>query len=255
MATSAPLVSAEEGAPLAPSKAERDATGATSGGRSAGGGGGGGGAAAGLGSIEKGLGFTHSSARASVASSHEPTEHNYASLDFLLCVGAFNFRDEDIFGNLLSKDVDDVPYAAYLPDATWTCRVGEAASQAKHYVDDEGAVANLLSTLCTLSQQLPPPDQSVVGSVYGDDGLAGQADADLVASALDHLERIEALTGGKQLAFFLDYDGTLTPIVENPSAAILSRRRARSSAALAARYPTAIVSGARARRRRARAAR
>ena len=50
-------------------------------------------------------------------------------------------------------------------------------------------------------------------------------------------------TGTKRLVVFLDYDGTLTPIVENPSAAILSEEARSVVRALAAAYPTAIVSG------------
>jgi hypothetical protein len=46
-----------------------------------------------------------------------------------------------------------------------------------------------------------------------------------------------------QIAFFLDYDGTLTPIVENPSEAKLSEEARSVVRALSARYPTAIVSG------------
>ncbi len=48
---------------------------------------------------------------------------------------------------------------------------------------------------------------------------------------------------GQRLAFFLDYDGTLTPIVENPSEAKLPEEARAVVRALAARYPTAIVSG------------
>ena len=42
---------------------------------------------------------------------------------------------------------------------------------------------------------------------------------------------------------FLDYDGTLTPIVENPSDAKLTEETRSTVRDLAARYPTAIVSG------------
>jgi len=165
-------------------------------------------------------------------------------LDMIVCVGCHSMRDEDIFGNLLSKDDDDVPYADYLPEQTWTCRVGEQPSQAKHFVDDVRAVQLLLSSLASLSHTLPPPEASVHGSIIGDDATGeGVAQTDLVASALDHLEGIHQKIGQRQLAFFLDYDGTLTPIVENPSAAILSEEARSVVRALAARYPTAIVSG------------
>ena len=142
-----------------------------------------------------------------------------------------------------------MPYAAYLPENIWTCRVGEAASQARHFVEHEQAVHSLLASLSAISTQLPPPEASVMGSVYGgDEGNAsamhgGVANAELVASALDHLEEIESQMHSKQLAFFLDYDGTLTPIVNNPSDAIISEETRSIVRALALRYPAAIVSG------------
>ena len=187
--------------------------------------------------------------------STEPSEFGAPGLDYILCVGQFNFRDEDIFGNLVahkdenSKDAsDDVPYAVHLPETIWTVRVGEAASQAKHFVEDEREVHALLATLSNVSQTMPPPEGLPGGSsVYGDDGapsLRGDGpEAEPVASALDHLAAIEGLASGMQLAFFLDYDGTLTPIVDNPNAAILSEEARSVVRGLAARYPTAIVSG------------
>jgi len=167
-------------------------------------------------------------------------------------VGAWCMRDEDIFANLHSRDEGDLPYASELPEQIWTCRVAEAASQAKHYLEDEKEVHALLATLSSLSQSdaRPPPEHSVVGSVYGDDGspsLRGDngdvVRGELVALALDNLGTIEQVAAGKQLAFFLDYDGTLTPIVDNPNAAVLSEEARSTVRALAARYPTAIVSG------------
>ena len=187
-----------------------------------------------------------------VKPSCEPSEAGVQpSLDWVLCIGAWSMRDEDIFSNLVSKDEDDVPYAAELPEQTWTARVGNAPSQAKHYLDDEREVHSTIAMLAGLSQadSRPPPEMSVVGSVYGDessrigdqtfDGVRGEP----VASALDQLEAIEVLAAGRQLAFFLDYDGTLTPIVDNPNAAVLSEEARSTVRALAARYPTAIVSG------------
>ena len=44
-------------------------------------------------------------------------------------------------------------------------------------------------------------------------------------------------------AFFLDYDGTLTPIVDNPFEARLSEEARSVLRSLAMRYKTAIVSG------------
>jgi len=48
---------------------------------------------------------------------------------------------------------------------------------------------------------------------------------------------------GRALALFLDYDGTLTPIVERPEDAALAPETREVLRALAARHPVAIVSG------------
>ncbi len=48
---------------------------------------------------------------------------------------------------------------------------------------------------------------------------------------------------GRRLALFLDYDGTLTPIVERPEAAVLDGSTREVLRRVAARYPVAIVSG------------
>lgn len=41
-------------------------------------------------------------------------------------------------------------------------------------------------------------------------------------SALDMFEQIIAASKGKQIVMFLDYDGTLSPIVEDPDRAFMS---------------------------------
>jgi alpha,alpha-trehalase len=61
--------------------------------------------------------------------------------------------------------------------------------------------------------------------------------------ALDHAEAVARRIGGRRPAVFLDYDGTLTPIVERPEAATLSSASRRSIRAFAARFPVAVVSG------------
>jgi trehalose 6-phosphate phosphatase len=63
-----------------------------------------------------------------------------------------------------------------------------------------------------------------------------------IASALDHIEDIIAVRG-KRLAVFLDYDGTLTPIVGRPEQAVLSDSTRMVLCALAAKVPVAILSG------------
>ncbi|EFJ50921.1 hypothetical protein VOLCADRAFT_43532, partial [Volvox carteri f. nagariensis] len=62
---------------------------------------------------------------------------------------------------------------------------------------------------------------------------------------LTHFESFKAAVEGKRLAVFLDYDGTLTPIVSNPDDAIMSQEASMRNVvqAVARAFPTAIISG------------
>lgn len=62
-------------------------------------------------------------------------------------------------------------------------------------------------------------------------------------SALDGIDEIVAQIGGRKLACFLDYDGTLTPIVERPEEAILSEATRSAVRDLARIATVALVSG------------
>lgn len=62
-------------------------------------------------------------------------------------------------------------------------------------------------------------------------------------SALDCRAEITARLENKRLVVFLDYDGTLTPIVARPELAVLSEDTRRIVQELATRCPVAIVSG------------
>jgi len=64
----------------------------------------------------------------------------------------------------------------------------------------------------------------------------------MLPSALDHVEEI-AGNRGRDLAIFLDYDGTLTPIVNDPEKALLSDSMRQTLRALARHMPVAILSG------------
>lgn len=56
-------------------------------------------------------------------------------------------------------------------------------------------------------------------------------------------DQLLARMQGKRVAVFLDYDGTLTPIVRNPDAAFISNEMRETVRDLAGVFPTAIVSG------------
>jgi alpha,alpha-trehalase len=60
----------------------------------------------------------------------------------------------------------------------------------------------------------------------------------MIPSALEHVEEI---TGHRRLAVFLDYDGTLTPIVSQPDQALLSDSTRQVVRTLAVHAPVAIL--------------
>jgi trehalose-phosphatase len=71
----------------------------------------------------------------------------------------------------------------------------------------------------------------------------GESNTAALPSALAQLEQIQIRVRNKSLAVFLDYDGTLTPIVESPDKAVLSEEM-RSTIEELARYCTVgVISG------------
>jgi alpha,alpha-trehalase len=65
----------------------------------------------------------------------------------------------------------------------------------------------------------------------------------MIPSALDRIDEILASARGSRLAVFLDYDGTLTPIVNHPEEAVLSDSTRQTLQNLASHVPVAILSG------------
>ncbi|KAK4748549.1 hypothetical protein SAY87_015135 [Trapa incisa] len=64
-------------------------------------------------------------------------------------------------------------------------------------------------------------------------------------SALSSFDKIMDQAKGKKIAIFLDYDGTLSPIVDDPDCAIMSNDMRSAVKNVAAHFPTAIISGRR----------
>ena len=60
---------------------------------------------------------------------------------------------------------------------------------------------------------------------------------------MQNFDQLEAAAAGKLITVFLDYDGTLTPIVNNPDAAFLSEHVREAVRRVARLFPTAIISG------------
>lgn len=61
--------------------------------------------------------------------------------------------------------------------------------------------------------------------------------------AVEHQEELEERLSGKRPAVFLDYDGTLTPIVDRPEDAVISESMRDAVSGLASRCPVCVVSG------------
>ncbi|KAJ7962555.1 Trehalose 6-phosphate phosphatase [Quillaja saponaria] len=64
-------------------------------------------------------------------------------------------------------------------------------------------------------------------------------------SALDYFEQMMSIAKGKDIMVFLDYDGTLSPIVDNPYRAFMSDDMRSAVHEVALGFTTAIVSGRR----------
>ncbi|XP_027357873.1 probable trehalose-phosphate phosphatase J [Abrus precatorius] len=62
-------------------------------------------------------------------------------------------------------------------------------------------------------------------------------------SALNVFDQIICNSKGKQIVVFLDYDGTLSPIVSDPEKAFMSRKMRATLKGIARHFPTAIVTG------------
>ncbi|KAE9457451.1 hypothetical protein C3L33_10646, partial [Rhododendron williamsianum] len=62
-------------------------------------------------------------------------------------------------------------------------------------------------------------------------------------SALGMFEQIIKASNGKQIVMFLDYDGTLSPIVEDPDRAFMTNEMREAVRDVAKHFPTAIVTG------------
>ncbi len=65
----------------------------------------------------------------------------------------------------------------------------------------------------------------------------------IAPSAFEKRDELWARVGNRRVAVFLDYDGTLTPIVGRPELAVLSEEMRETLAALSQRCPVMVISG------------
>ncbi|XP_048553146.1 probable trehalose-phosphate phosphatase 5 [Triticum urartu] len=96
---------------------------------------------------------------------------------------------------------------------------------------------------------MTPTSTHIKPSVHSDsDGLSDEVSPykawlATCPSALTSFDRIIASAHGKKIALFLDYDGTLSPIVNDPEKAFMSPEMRVAVKNVAKFFPTAIVSG------------
>jgi len=70
-----------------------------------------------------------------------------------------------------------------------------------------------------------------------------KGDTESLPSPLEQMEEVQNRAKDKRLAVFLDYDGTLTPIVESPEQAVLSKEMRHTIEELAGYCTVGVVSG------------
>lgn len=64
-----------------------------------------------------------------------------------------------------------------------------------------------------------------------------------IPSALDDFDRLKDRIGNRNVALFLDYDGTLTSIVDSPEKALLSEKMRSTLSDISSLCPVAVISG------------
>ncbi|TVU51331.1 hypothetical protein EJB05_02749 [Eragrostis curvula] len=87
--------------------------------------------------------------------------------------------------------------------------------------------------------------RQVLGLDHGEKGKGIQLSVEklLLLSALEEFEDIIELSCGRTFALFLDYDGTLSPIVRNADEAFMSEEMREAVRSAAANFSTSIVTG------------
>ncbi|CAN6542720.1 hypothetical protein FF1_019644 [Malus domestica] len=110
-------------------------------------------------------------------------------------------------------------------------------------VDTEGGAARVNAWVDSLRASSPPRVKSAATPQSLSETVDNNSWSSRHPSAMSMFEQITNASKGKQIVMFLDYDGTLSPIVEDPDRAFMSNEMRRAVKAAAGYFPTAIVSG------------
>ncbi|CAI0429197.1 unnamed protein product [Linum tenue] len=108
-----------------------------------------------------------------------------------------------------------------------------------------GGGARINSWIDSMRASSPTHMKSSSQSLSEDQQLPWQQQQQQITlpSAMDNFDQIMEASRGKQIVMFLDYDGTLSPIVDDPDRAFMSKKMRTTVRRLARCFPTAIVSG------------
>ncbi|CAI0554561.1 unnamed protein product [Linum tenue] len=112
-------------------------------------------------------------------------------------------------------------------------------------INGGGGAAKINSWVDSMRASSPTHMKSSSQSLSEDQQLPWQQHQQQITlpSALDNFDQIMEASRGKQIVMFLDYDGTLSPIVDDPDRAFMSKKMRTTVRRLATCFPTAIVSG------------
>ncbi|XP_024386382.1 probable trehalose-phosphate phosphatase H [Physcomitrium patens] len=94
--------------------------------------------------------------------------------------------------------------------------------------------------------QSPPPIRSLPGDtpeLFDLEAAIYKSWLEDHPSALSSFDRVIKQSHNKQIVVFLDYDGTLSPIVEDPERAFMSAEMRATVKEVASCFPTAVISG------------
>ncbi|CAL5019624.1 unnamed protein product [Urochloa decumbens] len=125
--------------------------------------------------------------------------------------------------------------------ALLACRGAAAGAMSLRYLDLAAAAARSAAG-CTWADAMraSSPTRSSRAAADADEFTAWMRKH---PSALGKFEQIAGASRGKKIVMFLDYDGTLSPIVADPDAAYMSDAMRAAVRDVAKHFPTAIVSG------------
>uniref|UniRef100_A0ACD5ZJV8 Uncharacterized protein n=1 Tax=Avena sativa TaxID=4498 RepID=A0ACD5ZJV8_AVESA len=124
----------------------------------------------------------------------------------------------------------------------FACRSAAGAmSMRQTYLDLAAAAARSASCTWVEAMRASSPTRSRAGAAADVDEFSTWMRKH--PSALGKFEQIAAASKGKKIVMFLDYDGTLSPIVADPDAAYMSDAMRAAVRDVAKHFPTAIVSG------------